>query len=280
MKDPYNRHPAADFLFYALAVFYTAKLKHPVFLAINFTSALVYSIMLDRKKAFKLLSWICVPVFTIITVSNTAFSHYGITTLAILASGNRITFEAIVSGAVSGIQVISLILWFFCFSAVVTQEKHLHIFGRISPRLALFAMLILRFIPLYTKQLKAAYDIHKGAKNSFTAFFSAIVTVLRLAVEKSFDTADSMKARGYGLKPRTSYSRFYFAVSDVAAVTTASVFAAATAFLHRLQPANALYNPIIIIGRLTPTDTAAAVFYALLCTSPILLYSAFLIKPR
>lgn len=278
MKDPYNRHPAADFLFYALAVFFTAEFRHPVFLATNFISPLIYAIMLESKKAVKLFALVCVPAFMLITTANTAFSHYGITTLAVLESGNRITLEAIASGIVTGVQTSSLILWFFCFSTVVTQEKYLHVFGRLSPKLALFAMLFLRFIPLYSKQFRAAYEIHKGAQTRLTAFFSSIGTVFRLAVEKSFDSADSMRARGYGLKGRTSYSRFYYAKSDIAAVIMASVFAAATVILHSAQPAEALYNPMIIIGRLSYTEAAAAVSYALFCSTPALLYSAFLIK--
>ena len=268
-----------NFIFFAAVAVLEMLFLHPLFLAISFCGALGFNILLKGKKALKMFFCFYFPLFIFVIILNTLVAHYGVTTLLTLESGNRITLEAVAYGAVTGAVAVTMMIWFSCYGEVVTEDKFLHLFGKRMPHLALLIMMVLRFVPLYTRRLKETYSALKAAGTSeeknrfFDKVRIAILSVsgvVTWALEHSIETADSMKSRGYGLKGRTSYSRFAFLPAD--GIWSAAIVLLFIAVLAARagEICGASYNPVIVIAPLSPLSAAAAAAYAVLCFVPLI----------
>ncbi|NLZ47101.1 MAG: energy-coupling factor transporter transmembrane protein EcfT, partial [Clostridiales bacterium] len=134
-----------------------------------------------------------------------------------------VTLEAIIYGLAIGIMIVGTILWFSCFTKIMTSDKIIYIFGKVLPKISLIITMALRFIPRFKKQMKQVGMSQKTlGMFSKESYFDRIkfklkvfVAVLGWSIENSVETADSMRSRGYGLKSRTSFSVFKMRSGDV-----------------------------------------------------------------
>ena len=250
-------HPLVNVLFFISIIAFGMLLRHPVYLVISFISSTAYYLKLSGKDGRKTVFRFLLPMLLFVVIINSFFNHYGVTTLFILPSGNNFTFEALVMGIVSGITVVSVIQWFFCCNEVVTEDKFMHIFGRILPKGALVVSMILRFVPLYRRRYKEISQARKciglNGTDSFICkmknTFKNIGILVSWSFENAIETADSMKARGYGLKGRTYYSRFQWDTGDTLALILLVLFDALIIFGLVSNSAYCIYNPYVIINQ-------------------------------
>lgn len=250
-------HPLVNVLFFISIIAFGMLLRHPVYLVISFISSTAYYLKLSGKDGRKTVFRFLLPMLLFVVIINSFFNHYGVTTLFILPSGNNFTFEALVMGIVSGITVVSVIQWFFCCNEVVTEDKFMHIFGRILPKGALVVSMILRFVPLYRRRYKEISQARKcmglNGTDSFICkmknTFKNIGILVSWSFENAIETADSMKARGYGLKDRTYYSRFQWHTGDTLALILLVLFDALIIFGLVSNSAYCIYNPYVIINQ-------------------------------
>ena len=250
-------HPLVNVLFFISIIAFGMLLRHPVYLVISFISSTAYYLKLSGKDGRKTVFRFLLPMLLFVVIINSFFNHYGVTTLFILPSGNNFTFEALVMGIVSGITVVSVIQWFFCCNEVVTEDKFMHIFGRILPKGALIVSMILRFVPLYRRRYKEISQARKcmglNGTDSFICkmknTFKNIGILVSWSFENAIETADSMKARGYGLKGRTYYSRFQWHTGDTLALILLVLFDALIIFGLVSNSAYCIYNPYVIINQ-------------------------------
>ncbi|MDE5605187.1 MAG: energy-coupling factor transporter transmembrane protein EcfT [Eubacterium sp.] len=198
-------------------------LMHPVCLAVSFFCAAFYHSSLNGKKSLGFMIKFALPMLLLTAIINPTFNHRGTAVLCYLPTGNPLTLESILYGISAGIMLVSVLLWFGCFNAVMSSDKLIYLFGKVIPSLSLMISMILRFVPNFKKQfvsVKEAQtgigrDISNGSilkrlKNVLNCF-SIMVT---WSLENAIDTADSMKSRGYGLKGRTAFSNYKFADKD------------------------------------------------------------------
>ena len=127
-------------------------------------------------------------------------------------------------GIASGLNMASVVMWFLCYNKVITSEKFLYIFSKTVPTAALIVSMTIRLIPKLINQSRIitqaqksmGLDIEEGnvryRLKSSLRIMSVLVT---WALEDAVETADSMKARGYGLKGRTSFSLYNFISRDM-----------------------------------------------------------------
>lgn len=250
-------HPLVNVLFFISIIAFGMLLRHPVYLVISFISSTAYYLKLSGKDGRKTVFRFLLPMLLFVVIINSFFNHYGVTALFILPSGNNFTFEALVMGIVSGITVVSVIQWFFCCNEVVTEDKFMHIFGRILPKGALVVSMILRFVPLYRRRYKEISQARKcmglNGTDSFICkmknTFKNIGILVSWSFENAIETADSMKARGYGLKGRTYYSRFQWHTGDTLALILLVLFDALIIFGLVSNSAYCIYNPYVIINQ-------------------------------
>lgn len=270
-----NCHPAVNFLFFISVIVYGMFFFHPVLLGIAFVSSLAYSLYLCGRKTAKMLVCFLLPTLLFVTVLNTLFAHYGVTTLYVLPSGNRITLEALVYGLVTGGMVATVFLWFTCYNRVVTTDKFLYLFGKRLPTAAMLVSMTLRFVPLFTKRLQKIRQAQRGIGNAGEGKLKNAVHSLSIlttwSLENAICTADSMKSRGYGLRGRTSYSRYPKTVRDLVLFAAILLLDAVMLVGALLKQTKAVYNPIFSLPPVTAFSYILFACYAALCFLPLAL---------
>ncbi len=210
-----NFNPVVLLLYFVYVLFISIFSFNPILLASGMLGAVLYCLVVsDKRSVIKSLS-ACIVILLAVTVTNPLFSHNGKTVLFFI-NDNRVTLESLIYGAVLGLCITEVIIWFKCFNLVFDSERFIFLFGKISPKLALVLSMTLRFVPSFIKSFREINRTQKLIGNSrrlkrYLNSFSAVVTQ---SMENSIITSDSMNSRGYGAKKRTFYSRFRFTLSD------------------------------------------------------------------
>ena len=242
-------HPAVNMLYFTAVIGLSMFFTHPVCLAVSFMCAFTYSIYINGRKTVRFTLVYMLPLLIITALLNPVFNHEGGTILTYLPGGNPLTLESVLYGLAAALMLISVIAWFSCFNEVMTSDKIVYLFGRVVPALSLVFSMALRFVPRFRAQIRVISNAQKciGRDVSSGGVFRKIrhgVKILSIlitwALENAIETADSMKARGYGLPGRTAFSIFRFDRRDGFAllyitVCTAIVIAGAVTELYRFR---------------------------------------------
>jgi energy-coupling factor transport system permease protein len=223
MKAFSDYHPFVLMAYFSGVTALTMFTMHPVFLGLSFLGAAACFAMLSGRRVFLSNTGFYIPVFILIAATNPLFSHNGETILFFL-NDNRVTVEAVIYGVAIAFMLTAVIFWFKCYSEVMTSDKFIYLFGKTVPKLSLVLSMALRFTPLFARQVKRINKTQKTlglyAGNGFADKLAGGVrvfsSILTWSLENAVDTADSMKARGYGLPGRTHFSLFKFTKRDAA----------------------------------------------------------------
>lgn len=221
MKAFETYHPIVLFSFFVAAIGLSMFFMHPIYLAITIFSAISLNTALRRQLFFK--DWkLYVPLFFLMAIINPMISHNGQLVLLYI-NGNALTVEAIMYGIAIATMIVAIMLWFSCYNVVMTSDKFIYLFGKVSPALSLTLSISLRLVPRFKHQLAQIVQAQKGIGMDYTAgsLWHRIKCIMRIlsilitwALDNAIDTADSMKARGYGVKKRTAFSLFIFEHRD------------------------------------------------------------------
>lgn len=271
-------HPLAEFLYFSAVIAFSMFFMHPLCLLISLFCACLYYITLEGSKAKKLIVKFIFPVILITSVMNPLLSHEGQTILFYLPSKNPLTLESVLYGVCAGLMLASVMLWFFCFSAVMTSDKFVYLFSRFSPSLSLMLSMTLRFIPRFKNQFETVSEAQNSLdidekKSKIQKAKTAVwcfVSVISWSLENAVETADSMKSRGYGTTKRTAYSIYRFEERDKIAlcfIISCAVFivcgAVSGALKWRFYPT--------VKGALTPLSFILFAAYSAFCIMPVYL---------
>jgi len=219
-KDTFSGfHPAVNMLYFVAVIGFAMFFMHPVSLALSLLCAATYAVYLNGKKALRVGLKFMLPMIIFTAAINPLFNHQGGTMLAYLPNGNPITLESTMYGIAAAVMLATVITWFSCLNTVMTSDKFVFLFGRIIPALSLLLAMALRFVPRFRTQIKVISNAQKciGRDVSNGNIFRKARHGIRIlsimvtwALENAIETADSMKARGYGLPGRTAFSIFRF----------------------------------------------------------------------
>ena len=124
LRDTFSDcHPAVNFLYFALVLAFSMTLMHPACLLISLTGACCYVARLcGLRELGRSARWL-VPMALLAALVNPAFVHQGVTILTYLPTGNPLTLESILYGFAAALLLASVVLWFRCFSAVMTSAS-------------------------------------------------------------------------------------------------------------------------------------------------------------
>ncbi|MBQ9994421.1 MAG: hypothetical protein IJP17_06895, partial [Clostridia bacterium] len=108
--------------------------------------------------------------------------------------------------------LLSMMIWFLCYCEVMSSDKFLALFGNVAPTISLLISMILRYIPDTMRrgeEIRTAQAAMLGgetlSRREKTAQGIRMASILMSwSMESSIETADSMRARGYGTARRTS----------------------------------------------------------------------------
>ncbi len=216
-------HPLVNFLYFGLVIGFSMFFMHPVCLFISLFCGLWYHIQLNGGKSMGFLLRFALPMLLATAIINPVFNHQGTVILCYLPTGNPLTLESILYGVAAAVMLAAVLFWFRCYTAVMTSDKFVYLFGRIIPALSLVLSMTLRFVPKFKAQFENVKQAQSGIGRDMES--GSLLKRLRYAVtcfsimvtwslENAIETADSMKSRGYGQKGRTAFSIYTFTERD------------------------------------------------------------------
>ena len=273
-------HPAVNFLYFGLVLFFTMCFLHPACLLLSLAAALRYAVCLNGRRAVRRSLRYLLPAALLAALINPAFNHQGATILTYLPSGNPLTLESIAYGLAAAALLSAVVTWFSCYTAVMTSDKFVYLFGRVIPALSLVLSMALRFVPRFQVQARAVSQAQRcvGRDVSDGSLLQRLrngVTILSIlltwCLENALETADSMKSRGYGLPGRTAFSIYRLDDRDQAALWW---LGALGGYIRSMWGAGGFACRYFPTFRLAPRDgwsLSGLLAFGLLCLTPVII---------
>lgn len=219
-----NLHPICSFTYFASVILLVLLCRNPVVMLEAGAGALFFLRMLDGEKTFQRLRWM-LPMLLFIILANPLMNHRGVTRLVFLFN-QWTTLEALCYGVTAGLSLLALILWFQCYQEIITSDKFLYLFGKAAPGTALLISMALNLVPKLEQELHQIRDAQEllypeapGRLDKLKKALRHVSTLLGWSLENTVEQTDSMKARGYGIRRRTTFHLFRFETKDAQFLT-------------------------------------------------------------
>ncbi len=280
MNEFKTYHPIVNFIYFVFVIAFSCFFMHPVCLLISLLCGFTYSVMLKGRKAIKNNLIYMLPTLIIMALINPAFNHEGATIIEYLPSGNPLTLESIVYGIASATMIVSVICHFSCYNEVMTSDKFIYLFGRVIPSMSLIISMTLRFVPKFSTQLKVVTNARRcmgrdisngGVIKRLKNGLNILSVMTTWALENAIETADSMKARGYGLKGRTAFSIFTFDKRDKKAFWSILLLGIYTLSGSISGGMSFKYFPTVKAADISAYNISVFLGYLLLCMCPVII---------
>lgn len=262
-------HPAVNFIFFLGALGFGMVIQHPAYLIAGILGSACYYLLLSGAKGLKLILAM-LPFCLLVTGINPLFNHQG-DTILFYFFGDPYTLEALIYGGVLAGILLVMILWFGCYSVVMTGDKFTSLFGNLIPSLSLLLVMIFRMVPNLMRQARqitgARKSIGKGAADQSRYMDKARdgMTVLgsltTWALEGSIVTADSMRSRGYGCGKRGSFMIYRMTCRDWVLLGIILVLAAAVLAVASAGSTNATFTPEWYIAPVSGINSLGFIAY-------------------
>ena len=252
-------HPVVTASYYAIVIGILMFSNSPLFLISAIALGMCYDMLLKGRRSLRNNLFIILFMSFLTVLINALFTHNGSTVLFYLGN-NRVTLEAACYGFVMALMLSGVMIWFSSFNVVMTSEKLIYIFGRFAPVLGLTLSMIFRFVPLLRTRFeliregqKALYTgDEKGFIGKIRQFGKEVSILVSWSLESSIESADSMAARGYGLKGRTSYNLFKIRTADIMTLLLSMLLGGVTITSYAAGVNKLYYYPVIRVVESSP----------------------------
>ena len=270
-------HPAVSMCYFVCVIGLTLACPHVVTVLLSLLGSTLFNLALRGRKAFGRTMRFVLPMFLIVCIGNPLVNHRGVTMLFLLFD-QWITLEAIVYGVVTACSLAAIILWFGCYQEVMTSDKFLYLFGKIAPATALLITSALRFIPQMQQSAAQIKQSRAMLQDNSPRLFQKLAhaiqnlsALLGMSMENAVQTADSMKARGFGARRRTTFHLFRFDARDARTLalilTLSGISAVARCYGHGYME----YYPRITALTMGPSSMTMFILFAALMLLPSIL---------
>lgn len=247
---------------------------NPLLLSLSLIGALSYYLSRNGSRGAR-FHLAALALFAVTALINPLVSHNGVTVLFVM-NDNPVTLEATLYGIVAAEMIIAVFYWFALFTQIMTSDKLLYLFGKLSPKLSLVLSMGLRYVPLFGRQAKKINNAQRAmglykednvvdSSRGRIRVFSVLVT---WALENGIVTADSMTARGYGLKKRRHFSIFKLRVSDAIILSLTLALATLTCACLALGKLDFEFYPYVKHAPLTWVSVIGYISYGALALLP------------
>ncbi len=272
-------HPLVNLVYFVMVTGVTMFSMTPWFLGITFAGAWIYSLLLRGRSALKMNLVLSLVMVLIMVLINMLFNNNGATVLFYIKS-SRVTLESMGYGIAGGVMLASIVIWFSCFNVIVTSDKLIYLFGKTAPVLGLTLSMIFRFIPLLQSRFA---EISLGQKCMGRSHGSGsliqrgrqlakeVSILVAWSLEASIESADSMEARGYGLRGRTSFHLFRFSARDRIAMAVLILAGAPALAAAVLGKTGMYFYPAIVLPEMDLMTAAGLAAFAVLVLTPIII---------
>lgn len=275
MKAFGGYHPLVLVTYFISVLLISMFVSNPIIQTEALVCGILFCLMLRKRSKIAGDIGFYLPLFLIAAITNPLFSHNGVTPLFFM-NGNPITLEAIIYGIFLAVMLIGVLIWCKCYSEIMTSDKFLYLFGRVIPKLSLVLSMAIRFIPMFKRQLKKVSNAQKtmglystdSFVNKIKSHGRVFTAMIAWSLENSIETASSMKARGYGIKGRTSFSLFRFLKKDLFMLALSVLLLAMTLVPASIGETTFYYYPRITSVRITPGAILAYTAFGILSFLP------------
>lgn len=216
-------HPLLAFLYYIGVLTFSMLFTQPVFLltALIVVSLLWLIVGKGKPKGKLLLFYLLIAAM--VAIVNPIFSHRGATILFYFLD-QPITMESITYGLIMALTLLIILIAFQSYNLVLSSDKLTYLFGSLVPRATLVLIMTLRFLPLLYRRWQQVVHVQYtqgilfGQGNLRTRLkqgMQLLSILVTWSLEEAIQTAQSMRARGYGLGKRSSYRRYRLRDKDL-----------------------------------------------------------------
>ncbi len=206
-------HPFVLFFYYVCVGVLAMYFNHPLFLLVACLLLIGVNITHDKGKALK--KWIPMLIWmSIIIILVNPFLNSRGTTIFFYFRGKQVTLEATMYGIVMALSLVIILLMFISFNLILNGNKFLFVFSKFLPKTTFLTMLVIRFVPLLKRRFDEINDVQRirgmtiasgTIRERAKSGMVMLQILLTWSLEEAIETADSMKARGYGIAKRSPY---------------------------------------------------------------------------
>lgn len=283
MKISDRMNPLCAAFYYLCVLGVTMFSMNPMLLLISLVASIanaaIWSAASRRANLFSVI------VFLIAAVINPIVVHNGQTVLFYF-NDNPITLEAVLYGVFAAVMITAALYWLRSMTKVLSSDKVMYLFGRISPKLALLLSMSLRYVELFKQRWRRIQEAQKAlgmyddgnlidAVKGRARVLSILIT---WTLENGIITAESMESRGYGTRRRSSYAPYRIHLSDVLFLIICAVLTALTVL--GIYHSSVVYYPAIQMELWNVWGIAGAAAFALLSILPLIMQGKEAVKWR
>jgi energy-coupling factor transport system permease protein len=224
----YKLHPFTIAFFIFANFFLSLIFTHPVYLISLFAAVIILIVDSGNFQEWKGYLKVAIPLILLIMIINALFVRVGRT---VIYSGPRlpfigkvrITMEALAYGAGMGIRLMTIISIFCFYTYTVQPDRFMKLFSRFGNKTVFIVTLSIRLFPLMVSDYRRIMEVQQcrgvkvysgGFKERIKNMFPIVSVLLMSSLERSFQQAESMYARGYGSGKRTIYKKEYWRIRD------------------------------------------------------------------
>jgi energy-coupling factor transport system permease protein len=271
-------HPVVLFVYIASILVISMITMNPVYIGLSVLLGIIYGTYLVGFKTMKQTLTYSLLIFVAIVIFNPLFNHHGEIIMFTLFN-NPITLEALCYGIVSGGMLVAVLVWFVTFNALITNDKFIFLFGRILPTVAFMLSMIFRLIPLTQHKTRTITNAQQvmglgmdtGTKKEKIQRGVRISSILMgWVMEDALETADSMKAKGYGTGKRTFFNNYKWQTHDIISLFIILLMIACNIIAIVLAPAFEFY-PTFSGGLTSTYQIIGYLLFILLAVYPLML---------
>ena len=279
--EEYN--PLTTAVYYLCVIFVTMFSMDPVILAVSLiSSVLTFCLYWNGKARDHLFALV---LFLILMLINPLVSHNGVTVLFYL-NDRPFTLEATLYGAAAAAMVTAALYRLRSFTREMTSDKLIYLTGRLSPKLSLLLSMAIRYVALFKHRWQVIRDSQKALglfdDGNLIDAIRGRVRVLNIlvtwALEQGIVTAESMEARGYGSRRRTSFAIYRITATNVLLILLILGLTTVTAF--GVHAAAIDYYPSVAMDLSSPLSLAGYFCYGLVSILPVIINTKEAIKWR
>ena len=276
-------HPAALLAFFAGALVLTVVVQSPAFLAAAFCAAFGLLLTVHGAQAWRTLGAL-LPLLAVVALVNPLVNSQGATVLLVLPWGRPCTLEALLFGVQTAVMLVTMLLWFSSFNALMTGERLAGLLGAGAPGTSLVTVMVLRLVPRFQRQARKvslAFDGVAGAapgsgsrRGRVRRAARELSALTSWALEGSIDTADSMRSRGYGTGPRSQLAVFRTTPGQVAVLLLEGCLLAVAVAAIACGRASVQFIPVVSLPPADGLFFAGLLSFTLFLALPALVNAA------
>lgn len=217
-----QRHPITCLLYLAGTAAVPMLWLHPVVLAESVLLLVLVNGLLDGGRQMKRNLGMMLVLAAMFLLINPLFSHRGRIVLFTLWE-NPVTLESVVYGGLLALSLLSVLLAFLAGNVYLDADKWMYLFSRAAQKTTFALLLCMREIPVLRQRARQLHAVHRlkykeergGLRGRIGRGARELGALVSWSLEDALLTAQSMRARGYGLhRKRTFYFPYRFRRED------------------------------------------------------------------